>query len=306
MNILVTGGTGFLGGHLVRVLRDGGHVVDWSDSRYDLRDANAASALMKWKRWDVVYHLAARVGGIGYNRRYPANLWRDNLLMGLNVLDACRETNAPKLVMVGTACSYPKRPQTIPFVEDELFDGYPEETNAAYGIAKRALIAGAAAYREQYGLNVVTAIPTNLYGPGDNFDPESSHVIPAMMRKFEAAKAAGRPTVELWGTGSASRDFLFVEDAAAALVKMAGYDGLEGPVNLGSGREVSISDLAEIMRGVVGYRGAIVWDDASPNGQPRRVLDCTRALKHLGWSAETALEDGLKKMYAWWVLQAHV
>ena len=306
MNVLVTGGTGFVGRHLVRALRDGDHDVDWSDGRYDLREANCANSLMTWKHWDVVYHLAAKVGGIGYNRRYSAELWRDNLLMGINVLDACRQAKMPKLVMVGTACSYPKRPRTIPFVEEELYDGYPEETNAAYGIAKRAVLAGARTYREQYGLDVVTAIPTNLYGPGDDFDPETSHVIPAMMRKFEAAKAASRPTVELWGHGSATRDFLYAPDCAAALVKMAGYDGSAGPLNLGSGREVSIADLAEIMRGVVGYGGAIVWDGASPDGQSRRALDAAKARVQLSWVASTPLEEGLKKMYDWWVVQAHV
>lgn len=308
MKILVTGGRGFLGKHLCSVLKDYGPldgsgrltytVVPVGRAEANLDSYSMALRLFQQQKPDVVYHLAASVGGIGANQRNPAVFWRDNLLMGVHVLDAALATNVKKLIMVGTTCSYPKSPKTIPFVEEELFQGYPEPTNAPYGIAKLALLTGAQAYKKQFGLDVVTAIPTNLYGPGDNLDPEASHVIPALMRKFMHAAAHKAKTVELWGTGKATRDFLFVRDAAKGLARMINYDRAE-PVNLGSGIEVSIKQLATKIAAITHFNGTIIYDHSKPDGQPRRCLDTTYALSRLDWRASTSLDDGLDQTYEW-------
>ena len=298
MNILVTGGSGFLGKHLIECLESRDHAVSWVDSRTDLRDQKTTLA----SGIDCVFHLAARVGGIGANQQAPADFWRDNLLMGIYAIEACRFSQIKKLIMVGTTCSYPKHPKTIPFVEHELFDGYPEETNAPYGIAKRALLAGTLAYRAQYGMNIVTAIPTNLYGPGDHFDLEKSHVIPAMIRKYSEAKERKDISVTLWGTGVPTRDFLYVKDCADALVRMLDYDD-GNPVNLGSGNEITTRNLARTISRVVGFDGTTKWDVSKPDGQPRRCLDGKRAKEHLGWEASTSLSDGLTQTVKWYQTQ---
>jgi GDP-L-fucose synthase len=298
MKILVTGGTGFLGRHLCQILEGAQYdVIPIGSSDYDVRDKSQVELMMSYHRPEIVYHLAAKVGGIGANRENPGKFWYENLAMGMNVMEAARLVGVSKLVLVGTTCSYPKVPPTIPFREADLYDGFPEETNAPYGIAKRCLIEGGRAYRMQYKMNVVGAIPTNLYGPHDNFDLNSSHVIPALIRKFHEAKEQGRE-VTLWGTGRATRDFLYVTDAARALANMLSYDA-EEPVNIGSGSEVSIEKLAGVIASVVGYAGGISWDLTKPDGQPRRVLDTDRATNYLKWKPEVSLYDGLKKTYEW-------
>jgi len=292
------GATGFLGRHLRSVLQARGWAVAFnSHAEVNLLSQEATISAIAQTAPDVVIHCAARCGGIGANRASPATFWRENLLMGLNVLEACSQAKVGKLVMLGTTCSYPKY-AIAPFQEDRIFDGYPEDTNAPYGIAKRALMVGAESYRHEFGLRAITVIPTNLYGPGDNYHPDTSHVIPAMIRKFSASRT---DPVKLWGTGSASRDFLYVEDAALAIALAAEKYNSEFPVNLGSGYEITIRDLALIVQRVCGHTGEIVWDDQMPDGQPRRVLDTERAETVLGWKATTALEDGIRKTAAAWV-----
>lgn len=302
MRVLVTGAAGFLGDHVCTAIgRQGMHeLLITRRTETDLRSRMLTLDLMAKAKPEAVIHLAARVGGIGANQKYPATFWRENLEMGMNVLEACSLAKVKKLVMVGTTCSYPRAPR-IPFREADLFDGYPEDTNAPYGIAKRALIVGAEAYRKEFGLNAVTVIPTNLYGPWDNFDPESSHVIPAMIRKYHEAMVRDDDIVELWGTGSPTRDFLYVEDAAMAIVEA--LEKLDGPapVNLGSGHEVSIREISQQIARMVGYRGVTKWDASQPDGQPRRCLDTSRAADLLGWRSTTTLHEGLRKTYDWWL-----
>lgn len=248
---------------------------------------------------DVVVHLAANVGGIGKNDRLPATLAYENLLMGLNVLEASRVARVRKLVIMGTICEYPKITD-VPFREQDLWKGYPEETNAPYGIAKKTLLVTGQAYRKEHGMNVIHLLMVNLYGPRDNFDIDNSHVIPAMIRKFEDAKM-NKHDVVLWGDGSPTREFLFVRDAARAIrLAVERYDSPE-PMNIGSGKEITIRHLAETIRRVVGYEGDVIWDTSKPNGQPRRCLDVSRALRALDWTSSTSFEDGLKETYEWWL-----
>jgi GDP-L-fucose synthase len=303
MTTIVTGGAGFLGSHLVDLLRaDGIEPIVPRRADVDLTDTNEAAAFFEETKPTQVFHLAAEVGGIGANRDNPGRYWYANLMMGVNVLEQARIHGTEKVVMVGTICSYPKF-APIPFREETLWDGYPEETNAPYGVAKKALLVGAQAYREQYGLNAIVLLPVNLYGPRDNFDLQSSHVIPALIRKMIEARDSGAAEVTLWGDGTPTREFLFVEDAARGLV-LAGrnYNGAE-PVNLGTGTEISIKDLAHLVAEATGFSGSIVWDTTKPNGQPRRQLDVSRAREQFGFEAETSFADGLAQTVAWFEAQ---
>ena len=299
MKTVVTGGSGFLGSHLVELLEADGHDVHIVRSKdTDLTDMQAVAKLFEEQRPDRVYHLAAEVGGIGANRDNPGRYWYANLTMGVNILEQARIHSTDKLVMVGTICSYPKF-APIPFREDTLWDGYPEETNAPYGVAKKALLVGAQSYREQYGLNSIMLLPVNLYGPRDNFDLQSSHVIPALIRKMVEAQQRGDSSVTLWGDGTPTREFLYVEDCARGLF-MAGrdYDGAE-PVNLGTGIEITIKDLAETVAAATGFDGEIIWDTTKPNGQPRRQLDVTQARERFGFEAEVSFADGMARTVEW-------
>ena len=297
----MTGGAGFLGRHVVATLHARGyrHVTIPRSAQYDLRLEDGVARFYADHRPDVVIHLAAVVGGIGANRDNPGRYWYANLMMGVNVLEQARIHGTEKVVMVGTICSYPKF-APIPFREETLWDGYPEETNAPYGVAKKALLVGAQAYREQYGLNAIVLLPVNLYGPRDNFDLQSSHVIPALIRKMIEARDSGAAEVTLWGDGTPTREFLFVEDAARGLV-LAGHDynGAE-PVNLGTGTEISIKDLAETVATATGFEGEIIWDTTKPNGQPRRQLDVTRAKETFGFEAEVSFAEGMARTVAWY------
>jgi GDP-L-fucose synthase len=294
--VLVTGGGGFLGSQLVDRLRaDGLDPFVARRADYDLTRWDDAEQLFRDARPELVFHLAAEVGGIGANRANPGRYWYANLMMGAHVLELSRLGGAEKAVVVGTVCAYPKH-TPVPFREDELWKGYPEETNAPYGVAKKSILVGAQAYREQYGLNTIFLLPANLYGPGDNFDLETSHAASALIRKM----VEGGDRVVLWGDGSPTREWLYVDDCAEALVLAAErYDGAE-PVNLGTGEEISIRELAETIAEVTGFEGEIVWDTSMPNGQPRRSLDTTRARQLFGFEAGTPLREGLEGTVAWY------
>jgi GDP-L-fucose synthase len=293
---LVTGGGGFLGTHLVARLEAAGHdVFVPRRQEYDLTRWEDAERLYTDAQPELVFHLAAEVGGIGANRANPGRYWYANLMMGAHVLELSRQHEVQKTVVTGTVCSYPKF-TPVPFHEDELWNGYPEETNAPYGVAKKAVLVGAQAYREQYGMDVVFLLPANLYGPRDNFDLETSHVIPALIRKM----IVGEREVVLWGDGSPTREFLYVDDCAEGLALAAErYDGGD-PVNLGTGVETSIRELAETIADVTGFEGEMVWDTSMPNGQPRRQLDARRARELFGFEARTSLRDGLEETVAWY------
>ncbi len=299
MTVLVTGGGGFLGSYVVERLRADGIEPFVARRRdYDLTVAGDVERLFADARPDVVVHLAAEVGGIGANRANPGRYWYANLMMGAHVLDRSRLAGVRKLLLLGTICAYPKL-APVPFREDDLWDGYPEETNAPYGVAKKSLLVGAQGYREQYGLKTIYLLPVNLYGPRDNFDLESSHVIPALIRKMSEARERGEDEVVLWGDGSPTREFLYVEDCAEAIVlALERYDGGE-PVNVGTGEEIAIRDLAELVADVTGFGGDIRWDTSKPNGQPRRRLETSRAEELFGFRARTSLREGLERTVAW-------
>jgi GDP-L-fucose synthase len=300
VNVLVTGGAGFLGTHVVDRLRAKGldpFVPRRSD--YDLTVAADTERLFDDARPELVLHLAAEVGGIGANQANPGRYWYANLMMGAHVLEQSRLHGVGKVVIAGTICAYPKF-APIPFREDDLWAGYPEETNAPYGIAKKTLLVGAQGYREQYGTNAVFLLPVNLYGPRDNSNLETSHVIPALIRKMLEARDRGEPNIVLWGDGSPTREFLYVDDCAEGIVLAAErYDGPE-PVNLGTGDEISIRDLAGLIAELTGFEGEIVWDTTKPNGQPRRRLDVSRAEALFGFRASTPLREGLERTIAWY------
>jgi GDP-L-fucose synthase len=299
--ILVTGGAGFLGRHVVQELAERGpaDVIVPRRRHFDLRERDSVKSVFRRYRPEVVIHLAAVVGGIGANRANPGSYLYDNAIMGLQLIEEARLAKVQKLVALGTICSYPKF-TPVPFKEKDLWNGYPEETNAPYGIAKKLLLVQAQAYRQQYGFNAVTLLPVNLYGPWDNFDLESSHVIPALIRKMIEAREEGRAEVSVWGTGNASREFLYVEDAARAIVLATErYDDSE-PVNIGSGREVLIRDLVELIADMCAFRGEIRWDHSRPDGQPRRCLDTSRAQERFGFAATTSLEEGLHETIRWY------
>ena len=302
--VMVTGGGGFLGHAVVdRVRRAGATDVFVPRSAdYDLRRRSEIERALADGRPDVVIHLAAVVGGIGANRENPGRFFYENAIMGIELIEASRLAGVDKFVTIGTVCAYPKF-TPVPFHEDDIWDGYPEETNAPYGLAKKMLLVQGQAYRAQYGMNVIYLIPVNLYGPGDNFDPNSSHVIPALIKKCVDAREAGDPFIEVWGTGSASREFLYVDDAAEGIALGADrYDG-EDPVNLGVGHEITIRELVETIVRLTRFEGELRWDASKPDGQPRRALDTSRARERFGFIAATSFEDGLRATIEWY--EAH-
>src|ERR1700694_2478016 len=298
--VVVTGGHGFLGSFVVEKLRAAGaeEVIVPRSKEYDLREKSEALRLYQDSRPDMFIHLAAVVGGIGANRANPGRFFYDNAMMGMNVIEAARVTGIEKFVCAGTICSYPKF-TPVPFREEEFWNGYPEETNAPYGLAKKMLLVQLQAYREQYGMKGIYLTPVNLYGPGDNFDLESSHVIPGLIRKFFEAKQARAAEIIAWGTGNATREFLYAEDAGEAIVCYAEKYEKPEPVNLGSGEEIRVHDLAELIGSLSRFEGAISWDATKPDGQPRRCLDTSRAWAEFGWRARIPLRDGLRETFRW-------
>ena len=301
--ICVTGGGGFLGSFLVESLRRRNcqNVFVPRKRDYDLTKPEAVARMFEDAKPEVVFHLAAVVGGIGANRSNPGRFFYENAIMGIELIEQARLQRVEKVIVAGTICAYPKF-TPVPFREDDLWNGYPEETNAPYGIAKKALLVQCQAYRDQYGMNSIFLLPVNLYGPRDNFDLESSHVIPALIRKFEDANSSGAKSVTLWGDGAPTREFLYVEDAAEGLIAAAERYDKGDPVNLGSGREISIADLAILIASLCDYKGKILWDTSQPNGQPRRQLDTRRAFEEFQWRAQTPFEEGLRKTIDWYRL----
>ena len=299
--VLVTGGSGFLGSRVVERLQEEkpGTIIAPRSSDFDLRRPGDVRRMVEETRPDVVIHLAAVVGGIGANMDAPGRFFYENAVMGIHLIEESRLAGVQKFVCVGTVCAYPKF-APVPFKEANLWDGYPEETNAPYGLAKKMLLVQLQAYRDEYGFNGIYLLPVNLFGPNDNVDPRTSHVIPALIRKFVDAIARGEDEVVCWGTGNASREFLYVDDAAEGIVTAARlYDSRE-PVNLGSGREITIRELTELVAEIAGFDGKIAWDTSKPDGQPRRRLDTTRAADEFGFRAKTSLEDGLRATVAWY------
>jgi len=297
--VVVTGGAGFLGSHIVAKLKDRGvsQIIIPRSKVYDLREQEACREVVKGA--DIVIHLAANVGGIGYNRDFPGTLFYDNLLMGVHMMEESRLARVSKFVGIGTICAYPKF-APVPFKEDDLWNGYPEETNAPYGLAKKMMLVQGTAYRSQYNFNSIFLLPVNLYGPGDNFSVESSHVIPALIKKFVEAKQSADPSVTVWGTGQATREFCYVDDAAEGIVLATEKYDESLPVNIGAGFEISIKDLVEKIRAIVGYTGEIIWDTTKPDGQPRRMLDTNRAKEKFGFGATTNFDVGLKETIEWY------
>ena len=299
--VLVTGGAGFLGSFLVEKLKEKG------GNEENIRIPRSKD--MDLRRWencvevvkdiDIVIHLAARVGGIGYNQKYPATLFYDNAIMGIQMMEAARQEGVEKFVAVGTICAYPKF-TPVPFKEEDLWNGYPEETNAPYGLAKKMMLVQSQAYRQQYGFNSIYLLPVNLYGPRDNFNPGSSHVIPALIKKMFDAKLEGKKEVVVWGTGKATREFLYVEDADEGIILATERYNKPDPVNLGSGFEISIKELVELIVELVGFEGEIKWDTSKPDGQPRRCLDVSRAKEEFGFKAEVGFREGLERTIEWY------
>ena len=299
--IIVTGGSGFLGSWIVEKLRARGctTIVVPLIEEYDLREKENIQRLYRNARPDIVIHLAAVVGGIGANRENPGRFFYDNAIMGIQLIELARQFGIPKFVAIGTICSYPKFTPP-PFREDDLWNGYPEETNAPYGLAKKMLLVQSQAYRQQYGYNSIFLLPVNLYGPRDNFDPHSSHVIPALIKKCIDAQTRHEPFIEIWGDGTPSREFIYVDDAAEGILMATELYNKSEPVNIGAGFEITIKDLVTLITTLTGFRGQIRWDPSKPNGQPRRMLDTSRARQEFGFTARTQFEEGLKKTIAWY------
>jgi GDP-L-fucose synthase len=299
--ITITGGKGFLGGHLIRQMRQLGYrhlfIADLPD--YNLVSSVDVRRLYEDLRPDIVIHLAAKVGGIGFNQENPASLFYENAMMGIQLLHEGYAHGIEKFVALGTICAYPKF-TPVPFKEDDIWNGYPEETNAPYGLAKKMMLVQSQAYRQQYGFNSIFLLPVNLYGPGDNFDPKSSHVIPALIKKCVDAMKSGEDEIVVWGTGKATREFFYVEDAANAIIRATESYNKSEPVNIGAGFEISIRDLVDLIAELTGFRGKVVWDGGKPDGQPRRMLDTTRALEEFGFRAKTGFREGLQKTIEWY------
>jgi GDP-L-fucose synthase len=304
--VLITGGAGFLGSHVVRKIRQRGcRALTAPRSRdYDLREKESIVRLFEKTRPGLVVHLAAVVGGIGANRQHPGKFFYDNAIMGLQLMEQARRFGVEKFVVIGTVCAYPKL-TSVPFQEAELWNGYPEETNAPYGLAKKMLLVQSQAYRQEYGFNAIYLLPVNLYGPGDNFDPETSHVIPALIHKCLEAVEARQEAVSVWGTGTASREFLYVEDAAEAIMLAAEHYNDPEPVNVGSGVEIRIKELAELIAELTGFQGRLSWDSTKPDGQPRRCLDTSRAAHAFGFRARTDFRQGLMRTIDWYRQHRH-